>query len=632
MNQSAGKTPDVILHHGRFTTLDRGQPEASAVAIRAGVFIAVGSDAEILPLAGSTTQLIDLQGQRALPGLIDNHLHLIRGGLNYNMELRWDGVPSLATAMQMLREQVAITPAPQWVRVVGGFTEHQFAEKRLPTIEELNAAAPDTPVFILHLYDRALLNAAALRVVGYTKDTPPPPGGEIVRDSAGNPTGLLLARPNASILYATLAKGPKLPVEYQENSTRHFMRELNRLGVTGVIDAGGGSQNFPEDYAVVEKLAAENQLTVRIAYNLFTQKPKGEKQDFVNWTQSTQYADGTDYFRHNGAGEMLVFSAADFEDFRVPRPELSPDMEGELEDVVRVLAQNRWPWRMHATYDETIARSLDVFEKVNRDVPLAGLNWFFDHAETISDRSIDRIAALGGGIAVQHRMAYQGEYFVEQYGAKAAEATPPVARMLEKGVKVSAGTDATRVASYNPWIALAWLVTGKTLAGLRLYPQRNCLDRETALRMWTEWVTWFSNEEGKKGRIAVGQLADLIVPDRDYLTCPEADIADTTSLLTMVGGKIVYGAGPFSHYDAPIPPAMPDWSPTRRYGGYAGWGMTRRSGDHPEGVPLQMAAQCGCASACGVHGHAHARAWSGNAPTSDLKGFWGALGCACWAI
>ena len=246
--------PDLILHRGLFTTLDRGNPTASAVAIKEGVFTAVGHDQEVMKLAGPSTKVIDLKGRRALPGLIDNHLHIIRGGLNFNMELRWDGVRSLADAMNMLKRQVAVTPPPQWVRVVGGFTERQFAEKRLPTIDELNAVAPDTPVFILHLYDRALLNGAALRAVGYTKDTQEPPGGEITRDANGNPTGLLLAKPNANILYATLAKGPKLPFEYQVNSTRHFMRELNRLGVTGAIDAGGGFQNYPEDYAVIQKL------------------------------------------------------------------------------------------------------------------------------------------------------------------------------------------------------------------------------------------------------------------------------------------------------------------------------------------------------------------------------------------
>jgi predicted amidohydrolase YtcJ len=619
---------DLILKNGLFTTLDRSNPAATAVAITDGVFTAVGRDHDVMQLAGPQTQIIDMKGRRVLPGLIDNHLHIIRGGLNFNMELRWDGLRSLADAMAMLKRQVAITPPPQWVRVVGGFTEHQFAEKRLPTIDELNAAAPDTPVFLLHLYDRAILNGAALRAVGYTKDTPAPPAGEIVRDANGNPTGLLLAKPNAAILYATLAKGPKLPFEYQVNSTRHFMRELNRLGLTGAIDAGGGFQNYPEDYAVVEKLAKDNQLTVRLAYNLFTQKPKGEKADFLNWTKTSKYKQGDDYFRHNGAGEMLVFSAADFEDFRQPRPDMPSEMEGELDEVVRILVQNRWPWRLHATYDETISRALDVFERVNQDIPLAGLNWFFDHAETISDRSIERIAALGGGIAVQHRMAYQGEYFVERYGFGAAEETPPIGRMMAAGVKISAGTDATRVASYNPWVSLAWLVTGKTVAGLRIYPQRNCLDRETALRMWTENVTWFSNEEGKKGRIQAGQLADLMVPDRDYFACGDDEISDITSNLTMVGGKVVYGTGEFAPLDKNgPPPAMPDWSPVRSFGGYAAWGDASKPA-----LSQKLAMSCGCANACNVHGHNHATAWSNKLPIADLQSFWGVLGCACWAV
>jgi len=623
--------PDLILHRGVFTTLDRSNPTASAVAIKDGRFARVGQDHEIMPLAGSSTKIIDLKGRRVLPGLIDNHLHIIRGGLNFNMELRWDGIWSLADAMALLKRQVAITPPPQWVRVVGGFTEHQFAEKRLPTIEELNAVAPDTPVFLLHLYDRAILNGAALRAVGYTKDTPEPPGGEIMRDANGNPTGLLLAKPNANILYATLAKGPKLPFDYQVNSTRHFMRELNRLGVTGAIDAGGGFQNYPDDYAVIQKLSDEGQLTIRLAYNLFTQKPKGEKEDFLNWTKTSKYKQGNDYFRHNGAGENLVFSAADFEDFRVSRPDMPQEMEGELEGVVRILLQNKWPWRMHATYDETISRALDVFEKVNQDMPLEGLHWFFDHAETISDESIDRIAALGGGIAVQHRMAYQGEYFVERYGFGAAEATPPVKKIIDKGVKVSAGTDATRVASYNPWVSLAWLVTGMTVGGLRITPPRNCLDRETALRMWTENVTWFSNEEGKKGRIQVGQLADLIVPDRDYFSCAGADIAETVSDLTVVGGKVVYAASDFKSLDsAAPPPAMPDWSPVRAFGGYAAWGSAESAGQ--PALARKMAMSCGCANLCKIHGHDHATAWSAKLPISDLKSFWGALGCACWAV
>jgi predicted amidohydrolase YtcJ len=618
---------DLILFNGRVTTLDRQKPEATALLIRDGRFVAVGDETEVMPLAGPTTQRIDLKGRRVIPGLIDSHMHIIRGGLNYNMELRWDGVRSLADAMRMLKEQVDRTPAPQWVRVVGGFTEHQFAEKRLPTLDEINAVSPDTPVFILHLYDRALLNGAALRAVGYTKDTPNPPGGEIQRDARGNPTGLLIAKPNATILYATLAKGPKLPPEYQKNSSRHFMREVNRLGVTGVIDAGGGFQNYPDDYRIIEELHREGHLTVRLAYNLFTQKPKEELRDFDSWAKQVKLGQGDDLYRHNGAGEMLVYSAADFEDFKVERPEMPPNMEGDLDPVVRLLVENRWPWRLHATYNETITRALDVFETVNRDIPFDGLHWFFDHAETIDDHNIDRIAALGGGIAVQHRMAFQGEDFVERYGSRAAERTPPIRRMLEAGVPVGAGTDATRVASYNPWVSLSWLVTGKTLGGLTLYPSANRLDRVSALRLWTEANTWFSNEAGKKGQIRQGQLADLAVLSDDYFAVPEDAIQDITSVLTLLGGRAVHGDAEFKDLAPSLPPAMPDWSPVRSYGGYQ-----QRAGNAEARKYAFAAAACACVSSCGVHGHAHAGAWGANTPTSDARSFWGALGCSCWAF
>ncbi|PZW46671.1 hypothetical protein C8P66_109169 [Humitalea rosea] len=624
--------PDLILTNGRFTTLDRANPNPEAVAVGGGRFIAVGEARDILPTAGPATQIIDLGGRRAIPGLIDSHMHIIRGGLNYNLELRWDGVRSLADAMAMLRRQAQVTPPPQWVRVVGGFTDQQFAEKRLPTIEELNAAAPDTPVFILHLYDRALLNRAAMRAVGYTRDTPNPPGGEIQRDASGEPTGLLLARPNALILYATLARGPKLPPEQQLNSTRHFMREMNRLGVTSVIDAGGGFQNYPEDYEIIGKLHADGELTLRIAYNLFTQKAGEELEDFSRWGRMVSPGQGDDSLRHNGAGEMLVFSAADFEDFREPRPDLAPGMEGQLEAVVRKLVENRWPWRLHATYDETITRALDVFETVNRDQPIGGLHWFIDHAETISARNIDRIAALGGGIAVQHRMTYQGDSFVARYGLEAAAHTPPIRRMLAAGVPVGAGTDATRVASYNPWVSLAWLVSGRTLGGLRMYPPENRLDREEALRLWTEANTWFSTEDGKKGQIKLGQLADLAVLSADYFSVPEDGIQDLEAVLTVLGGKPVFGAGDFAGLAPPPPPVLPDWSPVKTFGGYQRRAEAGRRPFAADAVTTASRTSCGCATDCGVHGHDHARAWGAEMPVSDLATFWGGLGCACWAV
>ncbi|WP_434136651.1 amidohydrolase [Pseudomonas luteola] len=609
---------DLILHNGRFHTVDREKPQASAVAIKDGRFLAVGTDAEVMAHRGAATQVIDLQQRTSIPGLNDSHLHLIRGGLNYNLELRWEGVPSLADALRMLKAQAERTPTPQWVRVVGGWNEFQFAERRMPTLDEINQAAPDTPVFILHLYDRALLNRAALRVVGYTRDTPNPPGGEIQRDANGEPTGMLIARPNAMILYSTLAKGPKLPLEYQVNSTRQFMRELNRLGLTSAIDAGGGFQNYPDDYQVIQELADAGQLTVRIAYNLFTQKPKEELADFRHWTGSVQYGQGTDFFRHNGAGEMLVFSAADFEDFLEPRPDLAPDMEAELEPVVRHLVEQRWPFRLHATYDESISRMLDVFERVNRDIPFNGLPWFFDHAETISPRNIERVKALGGGIAIQDRMAFQGEYFVDRYGAKAVQATPPIKRMLAEGIPVGAGTDATRVSSYNPWTSLYWLVSGKTVGGMALYEEG--LPRETALQLFTQGSAWFSSEQGKKGQIKAGQLADLAVLSADFFSVDEEAIKHIESLLTVVNGNVVYGAGEFDRLGPPAIPVVPDWSPVAKVPGH--WKPS---------APLQQQVHQ-CVGSCGVHGHSHERARQKSVPVSDYAGFWGAFGCSCFSF
>jgi predicted amidohydrolase YtcJ len=619
-------SPDLILHDGRITTLDSTHPEAANLAVKDGRIVGVDDAEEYEP--GPDTKVIDLKGRRVIPGLNDSHLHVIRGGLYYNMELRWDGVPSLADGLAMLKEQAQRTPPGQWVRVVGGWSEFQFAERRMPTLEEINDAAPETPVFVLHLYCRALLNRAALRACGYTKDTPNPPGGEIQHDGRGEPTGLLIARPNATILYATLAKGPKLPPEYQLNSTRHFMRELNRLGFTSIIDAGGGFQNYPEDYAVIEELHKRGEMTLRIAYNLFTQKPKQEMDDFRRWIKMTGPGKGDDFLRCNGAGEMLVFSAADFEDFLEPRPDLPASLEGELKAVVALLAANKWPFRLHATYDESITRFLNVFEEVNRDVPLKGLNWFFDHCETISDRNLERVRALNGGIAIQHRMAYQGEYFIERYGEKAAVRTPPVRRMLELGIPVGAGTDATRVASYNPWVSLYWLVTGKTVGGVSMYSEKNCLTREEALRLYTLGSSWFSSENGKKGAIAAGQLADFTALTDDYFSVPEEEIKGIESVLTVVGGKVVHATAEFSQHAPPEISVLPDWSPVKVFGGY--------------GAPLDVvkSARAGVpvthehSAACHRHGcnHAAHQLLAGiESARSRYSGFFGS-GCDCFAF
>jgi predicted amidohydrolase YtcJ len=310
----------------------------------------------------------------------------------------------------------------------------------------------------------------------------------------------------------------------------------------------------------------------------------------------------------NGAGEMLVFSAADFEDFLEPRPDLLPVMEAELKKVIGLLAAKRWPFRLHATYDDSISRFLDVFEEVDREVPFQGLRWFFDHAETISEKNMERVKRLGGGIAIQDRMAFQGEYFVNRYGAEAAKKTPPITRMLELGIPVGAGTDATRVSSYNPWVSLYWLVSGRTVGGLPLYDKKNRLDRTAALRLYTEGSAWFSGDEGKKGGIAVGQFADLAVLSADYFSIPEAEIKGIEAVLTIMGGKIVHGSGDFAPLGPPLPTVSPDWSPVAGYGGYH------------RGAAADSVIHKGCAC------HTHRQVWS----PKDSR-FWG-IGCDCFAF
>jgi len=625
---------DIILYNGKVHSFSKQNSNATAVAIKDGKFVAVGNDAAVMEFASEGTKIINLEKKRVVPGINDSHIHLIRGGLNYNLELRWDGVPSLADALRMLKEQVDRTPSPQWVRVVGGWSEFQFAERRMPTIEEINAIAPETPVFILHLYDRAIMNRAALKAVGFTKDTPAPAGGHIQKDTNGEPTGLIIATPNAMILYSTLAKGPTLPYEQQVNSTRHFMKELNRFGITSVIDAGGGFQNFPDDYKVVNELNEKKQLTVRIAYNLFTQKPKHEFEDFTDWIDSVKLYQGDDMYRHNGAGEMLVFSAADFEDFLQPRPDLPENMEAELEKVVRLLVANRWPFRLHATYNESITRFLNVFEKVNRDIPFDGLPWIFDHAETIDERNIERTKNLGGGIAIQSRMAYQGEYFTDRYGAKAAETTPPIKTMLEMEVPVGGGSDATRVSSYNPWVSMYWLTVGKTVGGLQLY-NKSRLTREVALELYTKGSAWFSQEQQKKGDIQVGMFADLAVLNTDYFAVDDVEIKNIEADMTVVDGKIVYAKGDFSSYSPPSIPILPDWSPTNIYNGYypAGGHMVQPHSHIGKPNSKSLTATIhSCSGSCYVHAHSHDQARLSNVPVNNYTAFWGALGCSCFAF
>ena len=566
-SQPSAASPDLIVHNAKVTTLQNSRPEAAAFAVRGERIVAVGGEADIMGLRGPNTRVIDAEGRRVIPGLNDSHFHLVRGARDYNLELRWDGVRSLQHGLQMIAEQAKRTPKDHWVRVAGGWSPYQFAEKRMPTVAELNAVSPDTPTYVLFAYSEGLLNRAGLAALGWTPDTKPPQGGSYEFVDGG----AILRQPAAA--YTPIGKLPVLAAADQINSTRYFLRELNRFGLTSAIDAGGTNLPYPDDYRALATLAAQPRFPIRVSNLLFAQQPGTERAFYEKLSEEekrnvNRAASRLNGYVFEGAGEVLVWSAADFEDFMAPRPELKPEMERELAEVTRLVAKKQWPIRQHATYDQSISRILDVFEPIFKETGYHG-RWGIDHAETITPRNIARIKAMGGAIAIQDRMAFAGEYFVDRYGPEAAAHAPPIRQMLDAGLVVGAGTDATRVASYNPWVSLYWMVTGKTVGGRQLASAENQLSREEALRLYTIGSAWFSGEEKMKGRIAPGQLADFAILSADYLTVPDEEIRTVESVLTVTGGDIVYSAAPFARFaPAPLPQVSPAWSPVAAFGGY----------------------------------------------------------------
>lgn len=566
------QSADLIVTNAKVVTMSAQRPQATAFAVREGKFVAVGSDAEMASHRGEKTRIINARGHTVIPGLNDSHAHVVREARFYNLELRWDGVDSLERALAMVREQAKRTPKGHWVRVVGAWSPYQFKERRMPTVQELNAAAPDTPALVLFLYSQGLMNQAGVEAMKITRDTKAPQGSHFELLEGGG--AILRCAPHPAILYQTVANLPPMSPDEQVSSTLHWYRELNRFGLTSAIDAGGGGHVFPRDYETGERLAKQNKINLRVSMFLFAQTADVELQDYQRWTEDVKLnadlaGSRPNSYVYEGAGENVVSAAGDFENFMAPRPDISDEkLRSQLKAVAAHLVRKGWPIRIHATYDQTITTVLDVFEEVFKAENFKG-RWFIDHAEGISDRNIERIKRLGGGIAIQNRMAFSGEYFAERYGKDAVKSAPPLRKLIASGVPLGAGTDATRVSSHNPWLSLYWMVSGRTVGGTELYPKSNRLTREEALRLYTVGSAWFSGDEQVKGRIAPGQFADFAILSADYLSVPEEQILSIEAVLTVLGGEVVYAAAPFETLaPPPLPPVLPAWSPVAHFGGY----------------------------------------------------------------
>jgi predicted amidohydrolase YtcJ len=535
--QQSGLPPaDMLLVNGRIVTADAQGSTHAALAIRGDRITGIGTVEEVRRLAGPSTRTIDLQGRTVIPGLIDSHMHAIRAALSFSTEVHWIGARSIAEALQRLREGAARRPAGSWLIVAGGWTERQFAERRRPTQAEVTAAAPNHRIYIQLGYQWVLLNPAGLQALNIATDADVPAGARLERDTDGRLTGGI-AGPQGAIV-ALFERLPKPTDEEKTEGTLKFFRELNRLGMTGVVDPGGNNL-LPRDYEPLFALWRRKALTVRVAYSLSAQVEGTEFDDFMRATAFLPMGFGDEFLRFTGIGERVTFGI-----YNNDRP--SDAVKQQFQEIAAWTARRGMSLTIHWGNDASVAHILDIFDRVNRDTPIAPLRWSIAHLNDASPETLTRMKALGVGWAMQDAMYFGGDAFQRQRGPEAARRTPPVVTARRLGVVVGAGTDAHRVASYNPFTALQWLLDGRSVEGTPGRGPEEIPSRIEALRMYTSGSAWFAHDESIRGSLEVGKLADLAVLSHDLMTVPLEEIGGIESLLTIVGGRIVHAAGPFA--------------------------------------------------------------------------------------
>lgn len=569
---------DLIVHNAKIFTGNPAQPEASALAVKHGRIYSVGSDAQMFELKSAGTRVIDSRGRRLIPGIIDAHTHVLNeSGFNYTV--RWDGVPTLRRALEMLNEQAKRTPEGHWVKVIGGWSPYQFEENRFPSIDELRNAVPNRPFIVQYAYNRAFMNQQAMDAFGVgTSRFPELPGTEFEKDAQGRYTGVVHGYTFTFIAMETMV--PQLSFDEEVSSLIHTIHGLNRFGITSAIDAG--NRGYPKLQANLAVLARDNRLNVRMPF-VDMQFGDGSPMNMVEAqiraiTRTAPISPGHNLHAnlahghvYRGAGEVLCLDVHDHENFDRPAVIIEPERMRELveKDVAR-LVQRRIPFRLHISYDENITPFLDALEKLNEQTPLQGLRWSIEHAETISPANIARVKRLGGGIALDTKMALHGDGFIKTHGRDKALLTPRLRELMDSGIPLAMTTDAFRAASYNPWVGISWMVTGRAVSGTEVLTKNNRLSRSEALDLFTRRPAWFMNAESEMGLIAPGHLADFVLLDRDYFTVPESQIKSVSSVLTVMDGRVVFGAQDYGTLSPALPEILPTWSPIKHFGGYYG--------------------------------------------------------------
>jgi predicted amidohydrolase YtcJ len=525
---------DLIVTNAKIVTLDAASTVAQALAVREGRIVAVGGNDAVEALVGSATRRLDAGGRTVIPGLIDSHIHAVRAGLTYATEVNWIGARTIGEAMDRLRQAARARPG-SWIIVAGGWSELQFAEKRRPSMAEVMSAVPDNAAYIQLFYSAVLMTPKAQEALGISAGRLP---AGIMAESAasGEATGWFTGTiVSISALFDRL---PRPSFEDNVAGTQRFFTELNRLGVTGVVDPGGFSI-YPSHYAALQKLWRDRSLSVRVAFSLFAQNVGAEFEEYKNLTQFLPMGYGDDMLRFNGIGERITAGM-----YNNNAPDAAA--KDKFLEIIRWAAKQGLSVTIHWPEDKSVHHLLDLYEEVNKETPIAPLRWSIAHLDNVSSETIVRMKALGIGWTMQDALYLGGDRIVAQAG-DAARRMPPIVTALRAGLHVGAGTDAHRVASYNPFVALQWMLDGKTVGGLSTRGPDETPSREEALRLYTVGSAWFCFDEMRRGTLENGKLADFVILNQDFMSVPVEQIGATASLLTVVGGKVVYATDVFSN-------------------------------------------------------------------------------------
>lgn len=525
---------DLILSNGKIITVDQRFSIAQAVAIRGERIVAVGSNQEMAQLAGPSTRKIDLQGKSVIPGLIDNHMHLLRGAQTWINELRWDGVYSRKQAIDMLRARAKQEGTGKWVYNIGGWTHQQFTDDPRPfSRAELDLIAPNNPVALQESYYQVFLNSRAMQDFGIAANTPDPPDfvkGSIQRDAGGSPTGII--RGDIAATRPVAARMPKVPPDQLETSATALVRDVNRAGLTSFGVAGCNA----DVRDIFKKWEQEGRLNVRSFCIGGAAAGTPEQVD-----RSIQQIATMKLFQGDAYIDDIFFGESVYTPLHDPMFALksnpTPDQLAQWRRMAMAIAAAGLPLHVHAELHDTINAFLDQVEAVNKEHPIKNLRWVFVHINQIDAAQLERMKNLGMYAAVSPWAVINGGIMHEGFGDGAYD-MPPLATIQNSGILWGLGTDATAANQYLPFTTLYFAVTGKMAGGTKVI--RQTISREDALIAHTRNNAFFIFQEDKLGSIQPGKLADLVVLDRDYLTIPADQIKDIKPVITMVGGRIVY--------------------------------------------------------------------------------------------